>query len=127
MIRTNRDFVATVYKNNSERIRKIATVDPTGLCIRLRRGSPENLAEAHELYLDSPYILQTMIIRNANLPNDKFDPKTPVDENLRPNTILRFASNLHTIPANFRHEFHYENELHGAEQIAKQFKNKFML
>lgn len=127
MIATNLDFVATVYKDSSEGIRKIATLSPSGLCIRLRRGSSESPALDNELYLDVPYLLQTKAIRDSNSSQGDFDPDTPADAGLRPHTILRYVSNLYTIPANFRHEFHYENELEDVAKIAAKFKEEIML
>jgi GTP:adenosylcobinamide-phosphate guanylyltransferase len=124
MIAANRDFVATVYRDSSEGVRNVATIDSEHNCVKLRRGSQEYPAIGNDVYLDKPYILETQSIRNSCLPDNTFDPNTPADLDLRQHTILRYARSLYSIPATFRHEFHYEMELDDVEAIARRFKQE---
>jgi uncharacterized protein YciW len=121
MIAADADFVATTYKTSSEGVRKIAMLNSERFCIALRHGSSESPAGENEVYLDKPYILQTEAIRNSSSLDSQFHPNTPANEELRPHTILRYAHNLYSIPANFRHEFHYENELEDVGKLAEAF------
>jgi hypothetical protein len=119
------DFMATVYPNSSEGVRKIALLDANGRCIRVRRGSSSDLAGMDELYLDKPYVLKTNVICDSLSSRSEYDPETPVTGDLRHDTILRYTRNLLTMPATFRHEYHYDHELPEVEELAKVFRRDF--
>lgn len=119
------DFVATTYRDSSEGVRKVATLDPTGRCLRLRRGSAEDPAADRELYLDKPYILETDTLRASLDPDFALDPDSPVDPDLRPDTIMRYARNLHAVSATFRHEYHYQSELPEVTRTAQLLRQRF--
>ena len=125
MIAADVDFVATIYANSSEGTRKVATLDTEHYCVKLRRGGPESPAAGSEVYLDKPYILQTEVIRNTVPLDSCFHPDTPADAYLRPQTILRYAHSLYTIPATFRHEFHYASELEEVALLARTFRQDY--
>jgi hypothetical protein len=126
MVASDHDFVATTYRESSEGVRKVATIGSTGYCLSLRRGSFERPAQQNELYLDKPYILETEAIRRSTNPGTGFHPRTPADSDLQSHTILRYAHNLYTIPATFRHEFHYADELDGVAAQASDFAHRFL-
>jgi GTP:adenosylcobinamide-phosphate guanylyltransferase len=121
MIAADADFVATVYEGSSEGVRKVATLNSERYCISLRHGSQQSPAGVNEVYLDKPYVLQAEAIRNSSINAGYFDPHTPADSDLRPHTILRYTHSLYTVPAAFRHEFHYASELEDVAKLARVF------
>jgi CTP:molybdopterin cytidylyltransferase MocA len=125
MIETGLPFVATTYSDSSEGVRKIARLDGRGYCVSLRHGGEESPAGPDEVYLDKPYILDTQAIRLSAGARSGFDPRTPADADLRRHTILRYAHDLFTIPASFRHEFHYAHELAEVALFAAEFDRRF--
>ncbi len=125
MTKQNHDFIASLYKSSSEEIRKVAMIDSLGYCINLRHGSIENPARDSEFYLDKPYLLKTDVIRNSLLSDLNGNSKSPVNADIHSHTIVRYMQNLYTIPANFRHEFHYEHEISDIIQEAKIFQQKY--
>lgn len=125
LIEVDRDFIATVYMDSTEATRKIATLNSNNQCIRIRKGGLNNPANDNEVYLDKPYILHAEILRNFLRNKVDFAENTPVDINHRNDSILRFASNMHTVNATFRHEFHYEFELEEVKIFAEIFRNKY--
>jgi len=126
LIELDKDFIATIYKDSTEATRKIATLNSKNKCIRIRKGSINNPAGENEVYLDKPYILQAEILRSFITNKTDFDKNTPVDNNHRDDSILRYASEMYTLCATFRHEFHYEYELEDVKIFAELFRNKFI-
>ena len=125
LIEKDKDFIVTAYKDSTEAIRKIATLDSNNQCIRIRKGSIDNPANDNEINIDKPYILQAEILRNYLLNKIDFNTNTPVDINHRNDSILRYASEIYTLVANFRHEFHYEYELEEVKRTAEIFRNEY--
>jgi hypothetical protein len=126
MIAQDHDVIGTVYKDSSEGVRKIATLDEFGCCVNMRRGSSEAPATEQEVYLDKPYILETIKIRSSLLSDTSGDPTSPVDAELRPHTVFRYARAIYTLPADFRHEYHYQHELPAVIQLAKVFQERYL-
>jgi NDP-sugar pyrophosphorylase family protein len=126
LIELDKDFIATIYMDSTEATRKIATLDSNNQCIRIRKGSANNPAHDNEVYLDKPYILHTETLRKLITNKIEFAKGTPVDSNHRDDSILRYANDMHTLKATFRHEFHYEYELEDVKQLAEIFKSDYL-
>ena len=122
---SSHDFVATVYPDSSEGVRKIATLDDAGFCASAKRGSADEPARAGELYLDKPYLLKTEPIAHSVLSDERGDPAAPIDDDLRPHTVLRYMRKIYTIPATFRHEYHYMSELPDVMHTAETFSERY--
>ncbi len=119
------EFIATVYHESSEGVRKIATLDDTAFCASIRRGSADEPAGNGEVYLDKPYLLKTGPLAHFVLSDERGDPASPVHDDLRPHTVLRYMRKIYTMAAPFRHEYHYESELPDVERIAQIFCERF--